>query len=105
MVKTYNKLVRDKIPSIIAQDKKSCVTRILSQEEYLQALNAKLAEELNEYEESLDLSELADLQEVINAIVKAQGMTKQDFEAIRLKKRKSNGGFDKGIFLVNVDEK
>jgi predicted house-cleaning noncanonical NTP pyrophosphatase (MazG superfamily) len=105
MVETYNKLVRDKIPEIIAKDNKTCITRILSKEEFLQALNAKLAEELQEYEESLDLSELADLQEVLNAIVEAQGLTKEEFEALRLKKRKSNGGFEKKIFLVSVNEK
>ena len=39
----YNKLVRDKIPEIVASDNgKTCVTRIMSNEEYLEALNLKL---------------------------------------------------------------
>ena len=39
--KTYNKLVRDKIPEIIESDGKKCVTRALSQEEYLKELRRK----------------------------------------------------------------
>ena len=39
-IKIYNKLVRDKIPEIIAGDNgKSCVTRIMKDDEYLETLN------------------------------------------------------------------
>ena len=48
-VKIYNKLVRDKIPEIIEADGKTCKTEILSDEEYLKMLDAKLDEELAEY--------------------------------------------------------
>lgn len=42
----HNKLVRDRIPEIIEQSGSTCITRILTQEEYLAALDAKLQEEL-----------------------------------------------------------
>lgn len=48
-VKVYNKLVRDKIPEIIEADGRSCKTEILSKEEYLKMVDAKLDEELAEY--------------------------------------------------------
>ena len=49
-MKVYNKLVRDKIPEIIAGDNgKSCVTRIMEDDEYLETLNTKMQEELKEY--------------------------------------------------------
>jgi predicted house-cleaning noncanonical NTP pyrophosphatase (MazG superfamily) len=67
-MKTYNKLVRDKIPAIIAADGKKLKTRILSDEEHLQALIKKLSEELEEFEEALSVEELADLQEIIHAL-------------------------------------
>ena len=52
-MKTYNKLVRDKIPEIIMNNgAKSCKTRVLSNEEYLSSLNTKLQEEMKEYLES-----------------------------------------------------
>jgi predicted house-cleaning noncanonical NTP pyrophosphatase (MazG superfamily) len=104
MVKIYNKLVRDNIPNIIAADGKSCKTRVLSETAYKSALNSKLNEELKEYQEGHDLHELADVQEIINAIVVANGLTLEQFDAMRKEKRKSNGGFEKRIFLESVDD-
>ena len=49
-MKVYNKLVRDKIPEIIEADGKTCKTRILSNEEYIAALEVKLNEEVAEYQ-------------------------------------------------------
>ena len=59
-VKKYNKLVRDRIPEIIAADGKRCTVETLSDEEYLLLLDHKLDEELAEYQESKSLEELAD---------------------------------------------
>ena len=44
----YNKLVRDRIPEIIEAAGKKWVCSILSKEEYLERLDAKLGEELAE---------------------------------------------------------
>ena len=60
-IKTYNKLVRDRIPEIIDADGKRCIAEALSNEEYLRLLDYKLDEELAEYQESKSLEELADL--------------------------------------------
>ena len=46
---THRKLVRDKIPQIIGNSGKTCQTRVLSDDEYITALDMKLREELNEY--------------------------------------------------------
>lgn len=49
IMKVYNKLVRDKIPEIIAGDNgKTCVTRIMADDEYLESLNTKMQEELKD---------------------------------------------------------
>lgn len=48
-MKIYNKLVRDKIPELIESDGKKCVTHILSEKEYITALETKLDEEVAEY--------------------------------------------------------
>lgn len=48
-IKVYNKLVRNRIPEIIAASGKSCVTEVLTDEAYLKMLDAKLDEELAEY--------------------------------------------------------
>lgn len=68
---TYHKLVRDKIPEIIEADGKTCVYEVLSDEDYLRLLDQKLNEELAKYQESKLLEELADLLEVMQAVVKA----------------------------------
>ena len=57
----HGKLVRDLIPDIIEAAGKTCVTRTLSHAEYLAALDAKLAEELAEYQADKSMEELADL--------------------------------------------
>ena len=49
MIKTYHKLVRDKIPQIIRQGGNSCTTCVLDTEEYLQMLDQKLQEELKAF--------------------------------------------------------
>ena len=104
-MKIYNKLVRDKIPEIIFQnDKKECQTRTLNNDEYLDSLNTKLQEELKEYLESGDVEELADLEEVLLAILDAKQVSHDEFEKIRLSKVQKRGAFKNRIFLESVDE-
>lgn len=85
-VKVYNKLVRDKIPEIIEADGKCCKTEILSDEEYIKMIDAKLDEELAEYHEDQNIEELADLMEVIYAAAEARGYSVEELEAVRLAK-------------------
>ena len=102
--KTYNKLVRDLIPEIIEESGKECRTRILSDEEYLEMLDAKLDEELCEYHQDQNIEELADMLELIRAATIARGYTLEELEAVRAKKAKKRGGFEKKIFLIDVSE-
>ena len=98
----HNKLVRDRIPEIIEASGKTCVTEVLSQEAYIQALDKKLSEELAEYQQSKSLEELADLLEVMGAVVKARGYTWEDLTRVRKEKRAARGAFDQKIFLKEV---
>lgn len=104
-MKQYHKLVRDRIPEIIEADGKTCVCETLSDEDYLSLLDQKLNEELAEYQESNSLEELADLLEVMRAVVKARGWTMEDLEQVRAKKATKRGGFEKKILLKEVREK
>ena len=105
-MKIYNKLVRDKIPEIIAGDNgKTCVTRIMEDDEYLKALNTKMQEELKEYLESGEVEELADLEEVLRAILDVKKVSCDEFEKIRKAKVNKRGAFKKKIFLESVSEK
>ena len=104
-MKIYNKLVRDKIPEIIkTRGVKSCNFKILNNTEYLQSLNKKLQEELNEYLESGEIEELADIEEVLRSILKVKNITYADFEKIRQNKADTRGSFNDKIFLESVEE-
>ena len=105
MVKTYNKLVRDYIPEIIVSSGKICVTDILSDEEYVRMVDAKLDEELAEYHKDQNIEELADLMEVIYAAAISRGYTLEQLEQVRAEKAAKRGGFAKKILLKEVIEK
>ena len=104
-IKAYHKLVRDRIPEIIEADGKTCVSATLSNEDYIALLDQKLNEELAEYKESKSLEELADLLEVMQAVVKARGWTLDELEQVRADKAAKRGGFAKKILLKEVWEK
>lgn len=103
-VKVYNKLVRDKIPEIIEKSGKTCTVEKLTDEKYIVMLDAKLTEELAEYQESKSLEELADLLEVMGAVVKARGYSWDELTKVRKKKLEERGGFEKRILLKEVYE-
>ncbi|MBD5151824.1 MAG: nucleoside triphosphate pyrophosphohydrolase [Oscillibacter sp.] len=103
--RVYNKLVRDRIPEIIEADGKTCITEILSDTQYLEMLDAKLNEELAEYQESKSLGELADLLEVMQAVVEARGWSWEQLEQVRQEKAAQRGRFEKKILLKEVTEK
>ena len=103
-MRRYDKLVRDKIPAIIESTGQTCTTRILSQEEYLQKLDEKLYEELSEYQESKSLEELADLLEVMEAVAKARGYSREQLLQLQKDKREKRGGFDERILLCEVTD-
>lgn len=103
----YNKLVRDKIPEIIQSDGRRAVTRVLDERSYRAALLAKLLEEANEAQEAPadDLpSELADVLEVIHALLTGLDMTWDQLADLADSKRTQRGGFQDRLFLEYVEE-
>lgn len=101
----YNKLVRDGVPEQIAQGGDTCVHCVLEDEdEYRFALDEKLDEEIADYQISKDISELSDVLEVIHAIVEARGMTFEELDEMRLKKREKRGGFTKRFLVKEIHE-
>ena len=82
-----------------------CRTHILSNEEYIVALEAKLNEEVAEYQADKNLEEMADVLEVLQAICVAIGYSLDELEAMRAKKAYDRGGFKEKIFLEHVEEK
>jgi len=100
----YDKLVRDKIPEIIKNDGKNPeISFIDNTKDLRERLISKLFEEVEEYEEKFDLVELADILEVIYALIEiVEGKSFREVDKLRERKKKERGGFEKGIVLKKV---
>ncbi len=106
MLKTYNKIVRDRIPEIIHAGGQQPLLKEIGTEEIIAGLERKLKEELDEYLLDHSIEEMADLLEVMHGILHHRGIPWEELEQVRAKKHAEKGGFDKGIFLeaVRTDE-
>ena len=103
-MKIFRKLIRDRIPEIIEQDGKKPVTRVLDDAEFLIALENKLLEEVQEMRQGKNKKmEIADIYEVLDALIQAYGFSKEEISAIQKKKREERGGFDKRLFLEKTE--
>ena len=101
----YNKLVRDKIPEEINKMKgRKTNYKILNDDEYLQELDKKLFEEAHEFIEEHSVEELADLIEVISAIMELKNISLDDVEKARKLKNDKKGKFDSKIYLIDVEQ-
>lgn len=101
-MKTYNKLVRDKIPELMLKEHKLPTTRILNDGEYIQELNKKLEDEVKVYLENENIEEMVDILEVIRAILEFKGSTFEELEEKRIKKANKKGTFKEKVYLEKV---
>lgn len=101
-MKTYKKAVRNRIPEIIERAGKTCVTEVLSPADFELKLREKLREELEEYLQSGSVEELADIVEVVYGLLEIRNVSLEEFEALRLAKKKERGGFSRRIVLKSV---
>jgi len=100
-VKKYDKLVRDKIPDIIESQGKKCKLYVATGYDYHNRLKDKLLEEAKEFFENPCVEELADVQEVIEALA---DIHRWDVTGARLKKTVERGGFWRRYVLQEVIE-
>ena len=112
MKKYYNKLVRDKIPELIAAEGKKVVFESIKNEEQFKVLlEEKLLEEVEElktacltYDSESIASEIADIEEILQEISDLYNIRYYDFIEIFSNKRLMAGRFAKRIFLESVEE-
>ncbi|MSQ44067.1 MAG: phosphoribosyl-ATP pyrophosphohydrolase, partial [Chloroflexi bacterium] len=89
--------VRDRIPDIIRSSGRIPKVKVLTPTEYQHALRVKLGEEAAEVGTAVTreelLTELADVQEVVDALLAANKMTFDELQAIQHRRRCDRGGF------------
>lgn len=95
----YNKLIRDNIPDVISSNFNY---HIANTEEYKIALFEKVKEELQEFIETPNVEEMADILEVIEAIINLFELDFSEIISFKNNKRNEKGAFDKRIILEKV---
>ena len=101
----YNKLVRDRIPEILERAGYTYTIATLNEQEYQQALRAKLCEEAAEAA-SADaqhlISELADLYEVIDTLMVSNSIDPATVRVEQERRRSERGSFTQRIRLLDT---
>ena len=95
----YNKLVRDKIPDIIRKSGREPRVRVAKDAELDYLMRQKIVEEATELLDSGSVEEIADILEIIDALVSLRGLRRDDLETLRKKKIDARGGFNQGLIL------
>ncbi|MGY1684964.1 nucleoside triphosphate pyrophosphohydrolase [Geodermatophilus sp. SYSU D00867] len=96
------KLVRDLIPALIERSGRTPRVRPLGEDEYVEALHAKLleeAEELRTADSGSRLEEAADVYEVLLAIARTLDVDMATVAAAADAKRAERGGFERRLWL------
>lgn len=98
-----NKLVRGKIIDILQADNVNVSWRKLeNNDEFKQALFNKLKEEVREFLENPSLEELADISEVLDALIPLYGSI-DEFQTIFNDKRNAKGDFSSRVFIDEIE--
>ncbi len=107
----FAKLVRDRIPERLESDGQIIEGRkTLDDQEFIRELRKKVIEEAMELAAATTAEEmkeeLADVQEVLDRLREALGMTDEEIAAYQQKKVAKNGAFDDRVYIecVSVEE-
>ncbi len=104
MKKIYQKLVRDRIPSVIADAGKTFASRKADENEIISYAFKKLHEEIQEFTEDPSAEEAADVMEIFHFLCDKLDIRDSMIMAQATSKRILRGGFDQGVILEWVDD-
>lgn len=100
------KLVRDKIPAKIRKSGEQGTTKVMPSSQVKKFLVSKLVEEALEYREAADaehrIEELADVFEILRALLDADGGSVDNLIKVADEKRAKSGGFEDGVVLIET---
>ncbi|NLI58344.1 MAG: nucleoside triphosphate pyrophosphohydrolase [Clostridium sp.] len=99
-----NMLIRDKMPKYIEQNGKKAIIEKLRETDMIFYLNLKLREELTGYEDDRSVEKIADIVEVLYAILDYKGVSISQFEKIRTKRANKLGRYKEKLLLKDVIE-
>jgi len=99
------KLVRDRIPDILRSKGLDPIVTVSGESTYFELLRKKLVEEVDEFLESEEIEELADVVEVVHALARVLGSDERSLEAVRAAKESERGAFaDRIVWFGNREE-
>lgn len=107
MRKTYDKLVRDRIPEIIREPGKACQVITMEEPTYQKVLRQKLVDEAQEVAEATGrdlVTELADGYEVLDALMRVSGTSEERVRQVQAERRAERGGFKERLLLMWTED-
>jgi len=104
MNRSYNKLVRDKIPQLIEGSGRNYNSRVLDEKEYFDALIDKVIEEIEEYRISGLEEEIADVYEALDCLVELKEYEPMHLDYLQLIRKEARGSFKEKILLIDVED-
>lgn len=104
MKRSYNKLVRDRIPEIFESSGRDVEYKILSDSQVLLALQEKLLEKAENFAKHPSESEVSDIFELMDAIIEKFEYEQLHIDYLKMKNREVKGGYTKNIYLISVDD-
>ncbi len=103
MRRTYEKLIRDRIPELMDADGVRYEVAVLDDHAFRAALLAKLEEEAAEARAAAGreerVKELADVLEVLEAVLAAEGIEWDEVRTAQQARREARGGFERRLWL------
>ena len=100
---TYNKLIRDLIPEIMDREGVRYEIGTLETDAFRKALLEKVVEEAGELAEAVGrgevVKEVADLHEVIDALLALDGIRSDEVRAMQERRRQDRGAFERRLVL------
>lgn len=100
---TYDKLIRDRIPEIMDRAGVRYELAELTGEVFRAALGAKAVEEAEELRAAGTrddvVKELADVLEVLEALMRVDGIDEAEVRAAQAARREARGGFERRLLL------
>lgn len=102
----FNKLIRDKLKDLYVELNQQAEYKNLTPDEFTEALKQKLLEEVKELSLSTSrediVSELADIQQVIQDLMTHAKVSGEEIEVKRVEKFDKKGGFAGGHYVTTL---